>query len=62
MYRDGCISRVMTNTTTHWQVIDLHTKQVVATATTAKRARAIRDRKDLEYGAVRYAVRPPTDR
>ena len=40
-----------------YQIIDSQTGLVVGTYSTAKRARAARDRKDLEYGAIRYAVR-----
>ena len=40
-----------------YQVIDRQTQQVVGTYSTAKRARASRDRKDLAYGAIRYMVR-----
>jgi len=43
-----------------YQVIDRHTGAVVRTyaATRRRMAYALADRLDLEYGAVRYAVRP----
>jgi hypothetical protein len=40
-----------------FQVIDKQTGTVVGTYSTVKRARAARERKDLEYGAYRYMVR-----
>ena len=40
-----------------YQVIDSQTKTIIATCETAKKARALRDRKDAAYGAVRYVVR-----
>jgi hypothetical protein len=39
-----------------YQVIDGQTKQVVGTYTSKTRARRAADRKDLEYGAIRYHV------
>lgn len=40
-----------------YEVIDIKTKEVVATKKTRNAARRVADRKDLEYGAVRYVVR-----
>jgi len=40
-----------------YEVIDRRTGAVVGTYTNKTRARNVRDRKDLEYGAVRYMVR-----
>lgn len=40
-----------------FQVIDIQTRQVVGTYETAKAARKARDRKDAQYGAVRFVVR-----
>ena len=40
-----------------YHVIDTQTKTIVGTYATAKQARAVRDRKDMVYGAVRYVVR-----
>lgn len=39
-------------------IIDSHTGDVVGGALPIRRARAKRDRLDLEYGAVRYMLRP----
>ncbi len=41
-----------------YQIIDIQTGAVVATAKSVKRARQMRDKRDLEYGACRYVVRP----
>ena len=41
-----------------YHVIDTHTKTVVGKFKQAGRARAFRDKKDNEYGAVRYTVKP----
>ncbi len=42
-----------------YEVYDRQTKQRVGGPyATAKRARGVRDKKDLEYGAIRYGVRP----
>lgn len=40
-----------------YQVIDIQTKQVIATKKTRIAARRLADRKDLAYGAIRYIVR-----
>lgn len=40
-----------------YQVIDHRTQAVVGTYSTAKRARNVANKKDLEYGAIRYGVR-----
>lgn len=40
-----------------YQVIDIQTKQVVASFSSKQAARNKRDRLDLQYGAVRYTVR-----
>ena len=40
-----------------YQVIDIQTKQIVATKSTRVAARRLADRKDLAYGAIRYVVR-----
>lgn len=37
-------------------VIDIRTKATVGTYSTLKRATNAADRKDLEYGAIRYCV------
>ena len=39
-----------------YQVIDIQTKTIIGSYDTAKKARAVRDRKDAAYGAVRYIV------
>jgi hypothetical protein len=41
-----------------YQVIDLRTNQVVATRKSKTAARRLADKLDLEYGAIRYSVRP----
>lgn len=43
-----------------YEVVDHHTRKVVGTYKPANRRRAyhMADRKDNEYGAVRYSVRP----
>jgi hypothetical protein len=38
-------------------VVDRRTQAIVGTYSTLKRAHAAADRKDLEYGAIRYCVR-----
>jgi len=43
---------------TTYDVIDRQTGDVIATVTTRNKARRIADRKDAEYGAYRYMVRP----
>ena len=45
----------MTNTS--YNVIDLHTKQVVGNYKTLKRASNRANKLDLKYGATRYSVR-----
>ncbi len=40
-----------------YQVIDLHTKQVVGTYNSRKAASRRADTLDLAYGAIRYSVR-----
>ena len=45
----------MTNTS--YNVIDLHTKQVVGNYKTLKRASNRANKLDLKYGAIRYSVR-----
>ena len=40
-----------------YQVIDIQTKQVVATCSTRKAASRKADKLDLAYGAIRYTVR-----
>lgn len=40
-----------------YHVIDTQTQEVVGKFKNAARARGLRDRKDAEYGAVRYTVR-----
>ena len=40
-----------------YQVIDIQTKTIVGIYDTAKKARAVRDRKDAAYGSVRYVLR-----
>jgi len=42
---------------TKYLVIDRHTGVVVGTYATIERARAKRDKLDLEYGAIRYGIR-----
>ena len=39
-----------------FEVIDRQTKKVVGYYSTMQKARAARDRKDLEYGACRYTA------
>lgn len=39
------------------EVIDIKTNEVVAVRETRVAARRIADRKDLQYGAIRYIVR-----
>jgi hypothetical protein len=39
-----------------WQVIDCHTRTRVGPPMKCEAARRKRDRLDLEYGAVRYAI------
>ena len=48
----------MENTT--YQLIDTKTQKVIATYSYAQRnrARARRDKLDLQYGAIRYIVKP----
>lgn len=43
---------------TKYEVIDTQTKRVVGTFKNRNRARNMADRKDNEYGAYRYIVRP----
>ena len=51
------------NSSTHhtefimYQIIDIKTKQVVATKATRKAASNMANRLDLQYGAIRYIVR-----
>lgn len=40
-----------------YEVIDIQTKQVIATRATRVAARKLADRKDFQYGAIRYVVR-----
>ena len=40
------------------QVVDSQTGQVVGQYSTRRRAMNVADKKDLEYGAVKYIVRP----
>ncbi len=40
-----------------YNVIDRQTQQIVGTYATLKAARRSADRKDLQYGAIRYMVR-----
>lgn len=40
-----------------YQIIDIQTKQVIATRATRIAARRLADRKDQAYGAIRYIVR-----
>lgn len=40
-----------------YQVIDIQTQFVVGTYKSRNRAYSLADRKDLEYGAVRYIVK-----
>jgi len=40
-----------------YQVIDRQTRAVVGTYSTLSRAHRAADKKDLEYGAIRYLVR-----
>lgn len=40
------------------EVIDAQTKAVIGQYTSLNRALAVADRKDADYGAVRYIVRP----
>ena len=39
-----------------FQVLNTRTGQIVGTYSTKQRARAARDRKDLEYGAISHRV------
>ena len=41
-----------------YEVLDLHTRKTFGPYATLKTARRTADRKDLQYGAVRYIVRP----
>lgn len=41
-----------------YEVIDRQTQKNVGTYTTLKAASRSADRKDLQYGAIRYMVRP----
>lgn len=40
-----------------YQIIDSKTGKVLGTYQTLKTARRIADRKDLEYGAIRYIIK-----
>jgi hypothetical protein len=40
-----------------YNVIDLQTGKTICSFSEAKAARRYRDKKDLEYGAIRYVVR-----
>jgi hypothetical protein len=55
----GELHRIAETTLEQFEVYDRRTGDLVSGPySTMKRARAARDRKDLEYGAVRYGVRP----
>lgn len=41
-----------------YDIIDSQTKQVVGSFKSRNRATSFADRKDLQYGAVRYIVKP----
>lgn len=41
-----------------YEVVDNQTSRVVASYTSRRRAQARADKMDLQYGAVRYVVRP----
>ncbi len=41
-----------------YNVVDRQTQKIVGTYATLKAARRSADRKDLQYGAIRYLVRP----
>ena len=41
-----------------YQVVDRQTQRVVGTYKSRNRAHNVADRKDNEYGAIRYSVRP----
>lgn len=46
------------STPRYWQIVDSHTKAVVAECATRKGASRSADRRDNAYGAYRYVVRP----
>lgn len=41
-----------------YDVVDCQTRKAIGSFKNRARARAMADRKDMEYGAVRYVVRP----
>lgn len=44
--------------TSRYDVIDVQTQKVVGSFKNSHRAHRFADRKDMEYGAVRYVVKP----
>ena len=46
-----------TSTTEKFEIVDIKTKLIVGTYSNRRRAVNAANRKDLEYGAVRYIVR-----